>query len=157
MFGPDVGRFGFEFLVFARDELLVRVEIPAGGSFEAGYRWRNAGVAPCLPGGFPALTLKDAKGGIAGVFVDEDFDVRALPVGPPNEAVPAGRDARTINQAFKPLKTFALPPANILKPGRYELFVSVGSRQGTPVIELPLPGGDGGRRYLLGALTVTAK
>ena len=35
-----------------------------------GYRWRNAGVAPCLPGGYPAITLKDAKDGIAGVFVD---------------------------------------------------------------------------------------
>ena len=48
--------------------------------------WRNGGVAPCLPGGHPAITLKDRDGGIAGVFVDESFDVKTLAVGPPEQA-----------------------------------------------------------------------
>ena len=42
--------------------------------------WRNAGVMPCLTGGFATLTFKDAKKGIAGVFVDEELDMRTLPV-----------------------------------------------------------------------------
>ena len=49
-------------------------------------KWRNTGVAPCLPGGHPALTLKDSAGGIVGVFVDEEFDMRILPVGKPDKA-----------------------------------------------------------------------
>jgi hypothetical protein len=129
--------------------------VPAASAMDVGYHWRNAGVAPCLPGGFPAVTLKDAKGGTAGVFVDEDFDMRTLPVGLPDQAVPVGRDEKRLNQAFKPLKSFLLPPANILKPGTYDVFISVGNRQGTPVIALPLAGEDGQRRYKLGSTTVT--
>ncbi len=110
-------------------------------SFQFEARWANAGVAPCLPGGFPALTLKDAKGGIVGVFADEGFEVRTLPVGPPDKAEAVGRKV-----------TFTLP-YNLL-PGEYNVFVSVGTRTGTPQIALPLPNDDGCRRYRLGKMTV---
>lgn len=129
-------------------------EAAAGSSMTVSYRWRNAGVAPCLPGGFPAITLKDAKGGIAGVFVDEGFDMRALPVGPPDKAMPVGREAKPISVASRPLISFAMPPANILKPGTYSVFVSVGNRTGTPKLALPLPDEDGQRRYRLGNITI---
>ncbi len=129
-------------------------EIAAGGVMAAGYRWRNAGVAPCLPGGYPAITLKDAKGGIAGVFVDEDFDVRSLPVGPPGQAEAVAREAGRSTQASKPFIEFRLPPAKILKPGTYDLFISIGNRTGTPRIALPLPGEDGQRRYKLGTIRI---
>lgn len=119
-----------------------------------GYRWRNAGVAPCLPGGYPTITLKDAKNGIAGVFVDEGFDMRTLPVGPPEQSVPVGREVRGISQASKPLIEFAMPPANILKPGNYTVWVSIGTRTGTPKIALPLPEEDGQRRYRLGEVSI---
>ena len=124
---------------------------------QVGYRWRNAGVAPCYPGGFPAITLKDAKGGIAGVFVDEEFDMRTLPVGPPDQAQPVGREVKGYSldsQASRPLIEFRMPPDHILKAGTYDVYVSVGSRSGTPKIALPLPGEDGQRRYLLGKVTV---
>jgi hypothetical protein len=98
-------------------------------------------VAPCLPGGFPAVTLKDAKGGIAGVFVDETFDLRALPVAAPGEAEAKSQEA-----------TFALPYN--LKAGAYDLFVSVGTRTGTPRIALPLEGDDGQRRYRVGTIVL---
>ncbi len=132
-------------------------EIPAGGKLTVGYRWKNAGVAPCLPGGHPAITLKDAQGGIAGVFVDEDFEVRDLPVGPPGKAKAiARRELEGFPQEDKPLATFTLPPAHILKPGVYDVFVSVGTATGTPGIALPLPNQDGERRYKLGSLRVVA-
>jgi hypothetical protein len=121
---------------------------------DIGYRWRNAGVAPCLPGGFPAITLKDAKGGIVGVFVDEEFDARSLPVGPPGKAHPVGREMKEQSQASRPLKTFVLPPAHILKPGTFAVFISIGDRTGTPKIALPLSDGHGDRRYRLGTITV---
>ncbi len=104
--------------------------------------WRNAGVAPCLPGGRVAVTLKDAKGGIAAVFVDQGLDVRSLPVGAPGKAEARSHDA-----------AFTLP--FYLKPGDYGLWVSVGTATGTPRIALPLPDGDGERRYRLGSLAVT--
>lgn len=101
------------------------------------YKLRNTGVAPCLPGGFLAFTLKDAQGGIVAVFSDESFDVRDL--------VPDGPEtARTL--------AYRLPP--IVKPGAYGLYLSIGTRTGTPVLALPLAGDDGHRRYRLGALRV---
>jgi hypothetical protein len=131
-------------------------KVAPGEPFLVGYRWRNAGVAPCYPGGHPAITLKDEKGGVAGVFVDEGFHVRTLPVGPPGEALPVDRVApgESTSQASKPLIAFQLPPGDILKPGDYELHISVGSRTGTPKITLPLQDDDGQHRYLLGRITV---
>ena len=40
------------------------------------------------------------------------------------------------------------------KPGTYDVFVSVGQRDGTPLIALPLPDDDGKRRYKLGQIRV---
>jgi hypothetical protein len=129
-------------------------DLSAAEPLTVGYRWRNSGVAPCYPGGHPAITLKDAKGGIAGVFVDENFDVRTLPVGPPGKSLPVGRQEKRTSQADRPLISYTLPPAPIFKPGTYDVFVSVGSRTGTPAIALPLPDGDGHRRYRLGKITI---
>lgn len=101
--------------------------------------WRNAGVAPCYPGGHPAFTLKDADGGIVTVAVDEGFDMRDLPVGPPGAAETRDR-------------TFPLLAPFYLRPGRYDVFVSIGSRSGTPRIALPLAEDDGQHRYRLGSV-----
>jgi hypothetical protein len=120
----------------------------------AGYAWRNAGVAPCLPGGYPAIALKDARNGIAGVFVDEEFDVRTLPVGPPGKAVGAAREVKSSGQESRPLTAWTLPPATILKPGTYTVWISIGSRTGTPRIALPLDNDDGQRRYRLGEIRI---
>jgi hypothetical protein len=129
-------------------------ELARDQSLTVGYSWRNAGVAPCYPGGHPAITLKNAKGGIVGVFADESFDVRALPTGPPGKALPVVRQQKASSQADRPLISYALPPDPIFKPGTYDVFVSVGSRTGTPAIALPLPNGDGHRRYRMGKITV---
>jgi hypothetical protein len=131
-------------------------EVKPGEPLLMGYRWRNAGVAPCYPGGFPAVTLKDAKGGIAGVFVDEDFNVRLLPVGTPGGALPVGREMKSQSQASRPLMPFALPPANVLKPGTYSLYISIGDRTGTPTLALPLADEDGQKRYKLGTVVIGA-
>jgi hypothetical protein len=124
---------------------LVEASWPKSAALTSGFRftasWRNGGVAPCLPGGHPAITLKDRDGGIAGVFVDESFDVKALGVGPPEQA-PVQRQAAG----------FSFPPG--LKPAVYDVYVSVGARDGTPVLALPLPDGDSQRRYRLGTLRV---
>ena len=108
-----------------------------------GFRttWANVGVAPCYPGGRVALTLKDAAGGIVGVFVDEAFDVRSLEVAPADKAA-----AKTIESGHR--------FAPNMPAGDFDVFVSVGLRDGTPKIALPLADGDGHRRYRLGRVKV---
>ncbi|MGQ9731422.1 MAG: DUF4832 domain-containing protein [Candidatus Zipacnadales bacterium] len=103
--------------------------------------WRNAGVAPCYPSGFPTVILRDERGGLAAVFVDREFDLRDLPVAPPGEAEIRKREA-----------TFELPFN--LRPGEYDLWIAVGDKLGLPKIRLPLPDGDEQLRYRLGKITV---
>ena len=108
--------------------------------------WANAGVAPCYPGGFVAFTLKDERGGIVAAFCDESFNVRDLPVGEQGKA-----PAKTLRSAFAvALQTYGFAPAT--QPGTYDLSVSVGLRDGTPVIALPYDNDDGHRRYKLGTV-----
>jgi hypothetical protein len=113
--------------------------------------WRNAGVAPCLPGGFPAVTLKDAKGGVAAVFVDPDFNVNFLPIAEPDKAEKR-QQQMTITALPKLndglLRTKSSRP--FLTSGDYDVYISIGTIAGKPTIELPLDDGDGRRRYRIG-------
>jgi len=105
--------------------------------------------------------------------VDEDFDVRELPVGPPGKIeslarlLPgstsashgAGIDEDSAPGGFsekdKPAIAFNLPPDNILRPGTYSVYISVGDQTGLPRIALPIDGDDGHRRYRMGAIQIT--
>lgn len=119
-------------------------EVTIGEPFAVSSTWANAGVAPCYPGGYMALTLKDEKGGLVAVLSDETLDMRSLKNGPP-DAVPTQAHASTFRAGLF---------APVTKPGRYAVYVSVGRRDGTPQIALPLPGDDGQRRYKLGTITL---
>jgi hypothetical protein len=116
-----------------------------GHPFTVEWKWANAGVAPCYPGGFAALTLKDDQGGIAAVLVDEGIDMRSLDVGLPGQA-----PARSSSGEF--CAGLIAPTTN---PGSYDVYVSVGRRDGTPQIAMPLAGEDGQRRYKIGRMTLT--
>jgi hypothetical protein len=127
----------------------VEIGVPPGKGdvlqgFMVKWTWSNKGVAPCYPGGFPCVTLKDAEGGIVSVLADESLDMRSLKVGPPGVApVTTWVSGFTIG---------GIGPTT--KPGTYDLFISVGTRDGTPRIALPLTGDDGQRRYKLGQVTL---
>jgi len=108
--------------------------------------WANAGVAPCYPGGFIAFTFKNDRGGIVSVLCDESFNVRDLSVGPPGEA-PTKTVVSTLAVA---LKTYGYAPNT--QPGKYTLYISIGKRDGTPVIALPHVNEDGHHRYKLGTI-----
>jgi hypothetical protein len=108
------------------------------------WTWCNKGVAPCYPGGFPALTIKDDKGGIVQVLSDGTFDMRDLAVGP-SGAPPATQHESEFVVSHVAPRT---------KPGMYDVFISVGQRDGTPRIALPLDGDDGQRRYRLGSMNI---
>jgi hypothetical protein len=117
--------------------------VRAGEPWPFRASWANVGVAACHPGGQPAVTLKDRAGGIVAVLVAEDFPVGRLPPSPPGEPRAVSQESR-----------FRLPAVLGIEPATYDLFVAVGTPDGTPVIALPLPGHDGHRRYRLGAVTV---
>ena len=99
-----------------------------------------------------AVTLKDDKGGIVSLNVNEQFDMRQLKPAASGEAVSEKSSARfVIGMAHHdPSGTFA--PAT--KPGNYDLFISVGQRDGSPQLALPLPGDDGQHRYKMGQIRV---
>jgi len=117
--------------------------VPLGEPFTILTKWANAGVAPCYSGGFWALTLKDDKGGIVSVNVDEEFDFKNLkPDGIEQTLKSDFTIARRLEGGHK-------PPT---MPGIYDLFISIGLRDGTPTIALPLKDADGQRRYKIGKI-----
>jgi len=125
-------------------------EAVRGQPFEIETHWANAGVAPCYPGGFWAFTIKDGKNGIVSVHVDDGFDMRELKVGPAGQAPVEKRRLEAV-VAFKHVDPRGqhVPPT---PAGEYSVYVSVGARDGTPAIALPLPGDDGFKRYKLGVI-----
>jgi hypothetical protein len=138
-------RLGYRILL---REMSWPAEVAIGGPFTVRSAWSNGGVAPCYPGGFPALTLKDGKGGIVSVLVDEGFDLRGLDPGPAAEGGPV----RTREVEWTVGRV-----APVTRPGSCDVFVSVGLRDGTPRIALPLAGDDGARRYRLGKIALIQK
>lgn len=113
-------------------------------------RWTNAGVAPCYPGGFVAITLKDAQGGIVAVETDESLDLRSLKPGPEGRV-----EARDLESTFLVARQHIDGPRTLgrkVAAGSYDVFISVGQRDGTPRIALPLDADDGQHRYRLGKL-----
>jgi len=110
-------------------------------SIEFAMKWSNKGAAPCYPGGFIAVTVKDDKGGITGVFVNQSFNVKSLDVGPVG------------NPPIQEIQSTFSFPENMPK-GTFEVFISVGTIDGTPVIALPLPDNDGQRRYKIGKISI---
>ena len=140
-----------------------------GEPVEIVSEWVNKGVAPCLPGGFVAWSLVDEKGNVCWSFTDESFDVRALEPALEDGPRPVRRVSRGRFGHVAPIpqwndKVLAGLRANgrvtetsfnMLAPGDYTLCVSVGSRQGTPNIALPLTDVKD-RRYPIGRITVTS-
>ena len=127
-------------------------EVHLGKSFTVNADWVNAGVAPCYPGGFPCITLKDSKGGIFSVLVDESFNVKALKVAEPGKAPALPQKSEfTIAPAYKD------PRRNTFRaalPGDYTVFISVGKQDGTPTLELPYEESDGHKRYQIGKIKI---
>jgi hypothetical protein len=130
-------------------------QVKLGESFEVEMQWANVGVAPCYPGGHPAITLKDEKGGIVSVNVAEQFNVRSLKPGAPGEA-----------QAEKWMAKFVFgqglgdpgkPIFPATRAGTYDVFISIGQADGTPTIALPMKPDDGQRRYKIGQIQVNPR
>ncbi len=129
-------------------------EVRIGEPFKITSLWSNAGVAPCYAGGYPCFTIKDDKGGIVSTHVDRSLNVKILDVADPGKAKPVQLDSElTVAMGFREIfrgedKLFAMT-AN---PGEYELYISVGKLDGTPVYQLPYNNEDGHKRYKIGPI-----
>jgi len=127
-------------------------QVRLGEEFAVSMQWANAGVAPCYPGGRPAVTLMDEKGGIVSVHVAEDYDVRDLPTAGPGKA-----EARAMTLRCTVAREHVDGPrrfARAAEAGQLDVCISVGLPDGTPRIALPLAGDDGHRRYKLGRIAL---
>ncbi|HEX5223326.1 MAG TPA: DUF4832 domain-containing protein [Verrucomicrobiae bacterium] len=130
-------------------------EVKLGEPFTVETTWANTGVAPLYAGGFWSFTLRDEKGGLASAHVDESFDFRQLKPATTNESFAQKLKSNfTVALGFPSLKVNHTPPT---RPGTYDVFVSLGDRDGTPRIALPLAGHDGQRRYRVGQIKLTAR
>ncbi|MGB9689212.1 DUF4832 domain-containing protein [Thermogutta sp.] len=138
------------------------VRFPQTATLGKPFTWsvtlENRGVAPCYCGGFPALTLKDAQDGIVAVLVNTQANVRDLRVrdvaikGPKAEGDPEADLGPPIATTWE---TASCLPFQ-LRPGRYRVFLSVGTATGTPQIALPIDGDDDQHRYFLGEVEITS-
>lgn len=127
--------------------------VAMGERFSIRSEWSNAGVAPCYAGGYPCFTLKDEKGGIVSVLVADDFDLKNLTVGPPDQA-----PGHTLESSFRIAPRYEDRAGTFYRacrPGIYDLYVSVGQKDGTPLYALPYEGDDSKRRYRLGRIEIT--
>ncbi len=152
-------------------ELNMPRSVEIGERFPVQFTWANVGVAPCYNGGFAAITLKDDKGGVVAVLVDDGLDMSTLPVAPKGQPKFVSH-VKNFNVGFlNPKKFFneftlnmekrdgaefyGAPVVPATKAGTYDVYVSVGLRDGTPQINLPLDlPTDGHKRYKIGTITV---
>ena len=89
--------------------------------------------------------MKDPTGAILAVMADGDFNLRTLlPAAKADEA-----EAKS-HTAFFRLGAGNYP---VTPCGTFDMYLSVGRVDGTPVYELPLGGSDGHRRYRIGQIT----
>lgn len=118
-----------------------------GETFEVSFAFANAGVAPCYADAFPCLTVKDAKGRILAVLADDGMNLKGLPPADAGE----GASATASHTAKFRLGRFGAPT---FTSGTFDVYLSVGKSDGTPVYELPIGGDDGQRRYKAGSIQI---
>ena len=124
------------------------VKVGKGGeTFEVSFSFKNGGVAPCYRDAYPCLTVKDDKGRILAVLADDGFNLKGLlPVADGTEPVPPASHTAKFR-----LGRFGAPK---FPSGMFEVYLSVGEADGTPVYELPIGDSDGQRRYKVGRIAL---
>jgi len=134
-------------------------EVKIGEPFKVQSSWLNSAVAPCYAGGYPCFTIKDEEGGIVSTHVDRNLNVRDLKVAAVGKAQDVTIEseltvAMGFNEVFKgEEKQFSMTA----DAGEYEMYISIGKLDGTPVYQLPYNNEDGHRRYKVGKIRLNKR
>lgn len=115
--------------------------------FRVRFAFANVGAASCYRDAYPCLTFKTRAGGIVAVLADGAFNLKSLK---PTADGPAPVSA---HEASFTLGRWNAP---VLPPGDYDVCLSVGAADGTPIYELPIAGGGADRRYRIGRVRVVS-
>ena len=145
-FGTIALRLGYRFLAETVEWPDAIAVGKGGAAFKVSFAFSNGGVAPCYRDAFPCLTVKDGKGRIMAVLADGDFNLKTLMPAARGDKPAVGRHVAEFR-----LGRFGAPT---FPQGKFDVFLSVGERDGTPVYELPLGGCDGQRRYKAGEVEI---
>lgn len=116
------------------------VSFAAGVSHDEGFmvhiNWVNDSAVSYGEDIYPALTLKTQAGNIASVIVDESVNLKSLSTG-----------------SFREFGQFR--PHSFLAGDKYKAYISLGTINGTPSVELPIDlENDGDNRYYIGDITL---
>jgi hypothetical protein len=140
--------------------------VKTGAPVKIASTWVNVGVSWCHAGAYLTWSLRNAKGDVVWSCTDETWSFRGAEPTRGGVEKPVTRASTCrfgLNQknpdpdsVLTAARKYNLDPGEMyvmLPPGTYTLCVSLGTRQGTPKIALPLKNGEG-RRYPLGTITV---
>jgi len=123
--------------------------IKTGSSFKIKTTLKNAGAAPCYPGGYITFTIKDDKQGIVSTHTNDTFNVIDL------QPASAGEEkVKTIITHLSIAPEFKENFHRNVKPGEYDLYISIGKLDATPTIQLPHDEKDDNKRYKLGKINL---
>ena len=141
-------------------------EVKADTPVTVSSTWANVGVSWLHGGARLTWSLVDKDGTVCWSVTDPAFDFRRLDpkldgTEKPLTVNTTCRFGRTTpilspDPVLISIQAAGMDPGTtyeMLPPGSYALCVSVGSKQGTPTIALPLEGGKN-RRYPVGTITV---
>ena len=86
------------------------------------------------------------------MMTDQSLNMKELEVAKPNRAVAKKIVSEfTIANAYNDeIQAFY----RVAKPGTYDVYISVGQMDGTPLFELPYDNNDGNKRYKIGTIEV---
>lgn len=126
-------RIGYRFLP---ETVEMQDKVNAHDDINLKISWKNLGCAPCYKDYYPCITLKDENGTVMSAMVDRNFNMREI-----------SPDGEKFEQSSLKLNA-------VLSGGNYQVYLSVGKLDGTPVINLPIDGDDGEKRYYIGDIKV---
>lgn len=162
-------RLGYRFVL---KEASWPASVRVGEAFDIQTTWLNAGVAKLREEAFTCWTLLDTESTVRWVSVDEKFDFRGLEPTLEEGELPVTRVSRVRfgwdwpycgkyygsgNPEIRHDGTTTNhgPKVPTLAAGEYSICISVGRRDGSPRIALPLSGAAGAtRRYVLGKIKI---
>ena len=125
----------------------VNMQLAVPGTLAGKLTFRNAGVAPAYQELYPTITLKNDNNGICGSFTLGNFRV--------DQVMPGKSKSKKFSFLLPKIQYASY--RGLIAGNEYNVYLSVGSLTGKPLINLPLDNSDGEKRYKIGRITAGVK